>query len=141
MRWTDRSRSADRPSAAPIVTAAALIFICICVVICVGIGVSVVSAGLPEKHLSVYSVAANYSLPLVQREGRSYVGLLELLEPLGRVSAKSDGPRWRLRYNNVDSNFQAGKTRAQVLGRDADLGAKFLLENKRVLVPVASLSS
>src|SRR5579871_1818888 len=95
----------------------------------------------PEKHLSVYSVAANYSLPLVQREGRAYVGLLELLEPLGRVSAKSDGSHWRLRYNNVESNFQAGKTRAQVLGRDADLGAKFVLENNRGLVPVASLSS
>ena len=99
------------------------------------------SSAAPEKHLSVYSVAANYSLPLVQKDGRAYVGLLELLEPLGRVSAKSDGPHWRLRYNNVESSFQAGKTRAQVLGRDADLGAKFVLENNRGLVPVAALSS
>jgi N-acetylmuramoyl-L-alanine amidase len=99
------------------------------------------SSAAPEKHLSIYSVAANYSLPLIQKDGRAYVGLLELLEPLGRVSAKSDGSHWRLRYNNVDSNFQAGKTRAQVIGRDADLGAKFLLENNRGLVPVASLSS
>src|SRR5450432_37724 len=55
-------------------------------------------AAAPEKHLTVYSVAANYSLPLVQREGRTYVGLLEVLEPLGKVSAKSEGGRWRLRY-------------------------------------------
>ena len=95
----------------------------------------------PEKHLSVYSVAANYSLPLVQREGRDYVGLLEVLEPLGKVSAKSDGARWRLRYNNVEGDFQAGKTHARVQGRDADLGAKFLVENNRGLVPVASLSA
>src|SRR5580698_5227462 len=59
-------------------------------------------AAPPEKHLAVYSVAANYSLPLVQREGRSYVGLLELLEPLGKVSAKAEGVRWRLHYNNVE---------------------------------------
>src|SRR5258708_37475232 len=60
----------------------------------------------PDKHLAVYSVAANYSLPLVQREGRAYVGLLEVLEPLGKVSAKPDGPRWRLRYNNsVEGDF------------------------------------
>ena len=59
----------------------------------------------PEKHFTVYSVAANYSLTLVQREGRDYVGLLEVLEPLGKVSAKSDGPRWRLRYNNVRRRF------------------------------------
>lgn len=94
-----------------------------------------------EKHLSVYSVAANYSLPLVQREGRDYVGLLELLEPLGKVSAKADGARWRLRYNNVEGTFQAGKNRAQVLGRDSDLGGRFLMENQRGMVPVRSLSS
>lgn len=99
------------------------------------------SGAAPEKHLSIYSVAANYSLSLVQRDGRDYVGLLELLDPLGKVSAKSDGPRWRLRYNNVEGDFQAGKTRARVQGKDADLGAKFLVENNRGLVPVASLSS
>src|SRR5215469_938341 len=99
------------------------------------------SGAAPEKHLSVYSVAANYSLPLVQRDGRDYVGLLELLEPLGRVSAKAEGARWRLRYNNLEAIFQAGKNHAQVQGREADLGAKFLLENQRGLVPVGSLGS
>ena len=54
------------------------------------------SGASPEKHLSVYSIAANYSLPVVQRESRDYVGLLELLEPLGKVTAKVDGSRWRL---------------------------------------------
>jgi len=94
-----------------------------------------------EKHLSVYSTVANYSLLLVQREGRDYVGLLELFEPLGKVSAKSDSQRWRLRYNNVQADFQPGKTHAQVQGRDADLGGKFLLENGRGLVPVGSLGA
>jgi len=99
------------------------------------------SAAAPEKHFTVYSVAANYSLSLVQREGRDYVGLLEVLEPLGKVSSKSDGPRWRLRYNNVEGDFQVGKTYARIQGRDAELSAKFLVENKRGLVPVSSLSS
>ena len=110
------------------------------------VGLMVASAmllsGAPaQKHLSVYSVAANYSVPIVQREGRDYVGLLEVLEPLGRVSGKADGTRWRLRYNNVEANFAAGTNRAQVVGRDADLGGKFLLENKRGLVPVGALNS
>jgi len=99
------------------------------------------SGAPPEKHLTVYSVAANYSLPLVQREGRSYVGLLELLEPLGKVSAKAEGVRWRLHYNNVEGDFLLGKTRARVQGRDADLVGRFLLENSRGLVPVAALAS
>jgi len=102
---------------------------------------ALLSGPAPEKHLSVYSVAANYSLPLVQREGRNYVGLLELLEPLGRVSAKAEGNKWRLRYNNVQSEFQVGKTRARVQDREADLGSKFLMENGRGLVPVGSLAS
>ena len=93
------------------------------------------SAAPPEKHLSIYSTAANYSLPIVQRQGRDYVGLLELLEPLGTVSAKSDGPRWRLHYNNVLGEFTADKNRARIQGRDADLSAKFILENGRGLVP------
>jgi N-acetylmuramoyl-L-alanine amidase len=114
----------------------------------VGIAISVIFACAillagtpPDKRLAVYSVAANYSLPLVQREGRAYVGLLEVLEPLGKVSAKSEGKGWRLHYNNVEGDFQIGKTRARVQGRDADLGGKFLVENNRGLVPVGSLPS
>jgi len=97
------------------------------------------SGAPPEKHLSVYSTAANYSLPVVQRDGRDYVGLLELLEPLGTVNARADGPRWRLRYNKVEGDFQAGKNRARIQGRDADLPAAFLVENGRGLIPVAAL--
>jgi N-acetylmuramoyl-L-alanine amidase len=127
MRWTSRFR----------MTACALIFVCICVCLCT----IVVTGAQPGKHLSVYSVAANYSLPLVQREGRDYVGLLEVLEPLGKVSARSDSRGWRLRYNNVEGDFQVGKTRARVQGRDTDLGGKFVVENNRGLVPVTSLTS
>src|ERR1700739_2983242 len=106
------------------------------------LGAILLSGAAPEKHLSVYSVAANYSLPVVQREGRDYVALLELLEPLGNVSAKVEGSRWRLRYNSrVEGDFQIGKTRARVQDREADLGGRFLLDNRRGLVPVSSLAS
>src|SRR6266446_9526622 len=105
------------------------------------LAVLLLSADPPEKHLSVYSTAANYSLPIVQRQGHDYIGLLELLDPLGKVSAKSDPPRWRIHYNNILGDFTAGKAHARVQGRDADLSAKFLLENGRGLVPLASLGS
>src|SRR5271167_3792045 len=90
------------------------------------LAVLLLSAAPPEKHLSVYSTAANYSLVIVQRQGRDYVGLLELLDPLGTVSAKSEPPRWRIHYNNILGDFAEGKTHARVQGRDADLSAKFL---------------
>src|ERR1022692_2639344 len=116
---------------------------------CVGVAAGVllffavllVSAAAPEKHLSIYSSAANYSLPIVRREGHDYIGLLELLDPLGKVSAKSEPPRWRLHYNNILGDFTAGKSRALIQGRDIDLPGRFLLENGRGLVPLASLNS
>ena len=95
----------------------------------------------PEKHLSVFSTAANYSVAIVQRDNRDYVGVLELLEPLGAVNSRTDGPRWRVRYNKVAADFQVGKSRVAIQGRDTDLSGKFLLEDGRGLVPVASLSA
>jgi N-acetylmuramoyl-L-alanine amidase len=100
-----------------------------------------VPAAAPEKHLSIYSTAANYSLPIVQREGRDYVGLLEVLDPLGTVSAKSDPPRWRIHYNNVLGDFTQGSSRARIQGRDADLSGRFVLENGRGFVPLGALAS
>jgi N-acetylmuramoyl-L-alanine amidase len=93
-----------------------------------------------DKHISVYSPVAIYTLPVLDRAGREYIGLLELLEPLGRVSTQSEGRRWRLRYNAVDAEFVAGSTRARIRGRDFDFMAPFLLENSRGLVPLSSLS-
>jgi N-acetylmuramoyl-L-alanine amidase len=105
------------------------------------LAVLLASSAVPEKHLSVYSTAANYSLPIVQRQGREYVGLLELLDPLGTVSAKFEPPRWRIHYNGILGEFVVGKSYSRIQGRDADLGGKFLMENGRGLVLVASLGS
>src|SRR5271165_648935 len=122
MPWTSRPRA--------ILTGCALI----------AFGAIFLSGAAPEKHLSVFSVAANYSLPLVQREGRDYVGLLELLEPLGKVNARAAGPRWRLRYYREEVDFQAGKSCCRIQGRETEFPGKFLLENDRGMVPVSALS-
>jgi N-acetylmuramoyl-L-alanine amidase len=124
MRWSKDSRTKVIPLAILTTVATLALF-----------------AAPQEKHLSVYSTAANYPLPIVQRQGHDYVGLLELLEPLGAVSAKSDGKRWRLHYNNILGEFTEGQSRARIQGRDADLTGKFVIENGRGLVPVAGLSS
>jgi N-acetylmuramoyl-L-alanine amidase len=99
------------------------------------------AASADEKHISVYSPVAIYSLPVLDRAGHEYVGLLELLEPLGRVSSQSDGRRWKLRYNSADAEFAAGKTRAKIRGHNFDLSAPFMIENSRGLVPLNSLAA
>ena len=98
------------------------------------------SAPSEQRRVSIYSTAANYSLAVLDRDHRDYVSLLEVLEPLGTVTAKADGSRWKFRYNNVEAEFNAGKTRARVQGHDVDLPANFLLENGRGLVPLESLT-
>ena len=40
----------------------------------------------------------------------------------------------------MEGEFQAGKSHARVQGLDSDLHAKFLVENKRGLVPIAALA-
>src|SRR5579863_3945331 len=94
-----------------------------------------------EKRVTIYSNAANYSLPVLERNGDEYVGLLEVFEPLGVVSAKANGPHWKFRYYDVESEFTAGKTRARIHGGDYDLPASFLLDNQRGLVPLSCLGT
>jgi N-acetylmuramoyl-L-alanine amidase len=94
-----------------------------------------------EKRIAIYGAATNYSLPVLDRNGHEYVGLLEIVEPLGNVNARVDGTHWRLRYNDLEADFTNGKTRAKVRGRDFDLSGNFLLEGGRGLVPIASLAA
>jgi len=89
----------------------------------------------PEKHLAVYSTVANYSLPIVQRQGRDYIGLLELLEPLGTVSAKADGLHWRLRYKQHSRRVHRRQDPRPRPGTRCRPLRQFLMENGRGLVP------
>jgi N-acetylmuramoyl-L-alanine amidase len=139
MRWSSYPSSHEAPPVVrrePCSRRAGFLFISGLVLVS-----SFLLSAAPQKRLSVYSVAANYFLPVIQRANHDYVALLELLDPLGRVNAKLDGRRWRIRYNNVEGEFIAGQNRARIQGRAADLSSIFLIENGRGLVPVASLSS
>jgi N-acetylmuramoyl-L-alanine amidase len=126
----ESQRGRTLPSLRPLVAFCSLLFFAV-----------FLFSAAPDKHLAVFSTVANYSLPVVQRQGQDYVGLLELLDPLGTVSAKSEPPRWRLHYNNVLGEFVVGKSHARVQGRDANLSGNFLMENGRGLVPLAALNS
>jgi N-acetylmuramoyl-L-alanine amidase len=100
-----------------------------------------VSGSPDEMRISVYSSVANYSLPVLERNNLDYVGLLELVEPLGPVSATISGDRWKLHYADAESEFIAGKTHARIRGSEVQLASTFLLEHGRGLVSLSSLSS
>jgi N-acetylmuramoyl-L-alanine amidase len=94
-----------------------------------------------EKRIAIYGVTTNYSLPVIDRNGHEYVGLLEIVEPLGNVNARVDGSHWKLRCGGVEADFTDGKTRAKIRGKDFDLSSNFVLEGGRGLVPIASLAA
>jgi N-acetylmuramoyl-L-alanine amidase len=99
------------------------------------------SAPAEQKRISIYSLVANYSLPVLDHNGREYAGLLEALEPLGTVSATTSGSTWTLRYNDVECEFTDGSNRANIRHSNFDLHGTFLLGNGRGLVPLSSLGS
>jgi hypothetical protein len=68
-----------------------------------------VSGFADERRLSIYSGAMSYSLAVREKNGLDYVGLLEILQPLGPVSARTDGQVWRLNYAARIANSFPGK--------------------------------
>jgi N-acetylmuramoyl-L-alanine amidase len=133
MRWSSRRWCSGGTKPAALVA-----IVCLAVLFAF---VLAISGFTDEKRLSVYSGAASYSLTVQEKNGTDYIGLLEILQPLGSVSARTDGQAWRLNYNGVDSEFTPGKTRARVQAQAFDLPGDFLLENGRGLVPVSSVPS
>jgi len=129
MPWSSRPRD----HAAPVVMAGMAVLLALLVFD------AAVSGFSEEKRLSVYSGAASYSVPVREQNGAEYVGLLEILGPLGTVNGRTDGGVWRLNFNRVDGEFTPGQTRARVQGKSFDLPANFWLENGHGLVPLSSL--
>src|ERR1041384_756159 len=91
-----------------------------------------------EKRLSVFSPQGNYSLATLEREGRHYVALQELMEPLAHPEIRQDGERVRVRVGQTEGELRAGKSKAKFGRSELDLGAKVLVEDGRVYIPLHS---
>jgi N-acetylmuramoyl-L-alanine amidase len=99
-----------------------------------------------EKHLTIFAPATVYSVPLASYDGQDYVGLADVLEPLGNVEARADGKKWKLRFtfaggHDVSAEFQEGKDKGKVRGQDVQLSGNFHLENGRGYVPVHGIGT
>ena len=100
-----------------------------------------VSRSLEEKRVSVYAPQTSYRLAVLERDKKEYVGLLDLLEPLGSAAATGAGAEWTIRWNAVEARFTEGKTKGKIRGNTFDLAAPLLVENGRPLVPLHSLAA
>lgn len=98
-----------------------------------------------EKRLSVYAPQMYYQVSIADRSGTEYVGLLELLEPLGRVESRLEGKKWKLRFtgsgSTIETEFQDGKRKGKVRDTEFDLPSNFVLQGDRGYVPISSLGN
>ena len=92
------------------------------------------------RRITVYAPQANYQVDILVQGGVDYVGLTDLLEPLGRLESRTDGRKLRFIFNGVEADFEANTRQVRARGNPVpDLPANFLLLNGRGYVPVASI--
>jgi N-acetylmuramoyl-L-alanine amidase len=98
-----------------------------------------------EKRLSIYAPQMFYQVSVTDHGKDAYVGLFDILEPLGHVESRVDGKKWKLSFTGsgsaIDAEFQDGKRKGRVRGTDFELPANFVLQGDRGYVPIASLAN
>lgn len=92
-------------------------------------------------QLTVYSAQTTYTVAMLDIQGHPYVGLVELLEPLGSIDARVDGKKYKLKFTPpggrpVEAQFNEGKDKAKVLGESYKLPGSFAEQNGRGYVPL-----
>ena len=101
--------------------------------LCCALGVS---GAAPEQQLTVYTAKTSYSLPVIDRGGKPYISVTDLLLPLGASQPTTKGKDWRISLNKTDLRLTEGKDKGTINKQAVDLGGKVLLENGRFMVPI-----
>jgi len=94
------------------------------------------SAAGPEQQLTVYTTQTTYSLPVIDRGGKSYISAADLLLPLGASQPTRKEKDWRTSLNKMEIRLTEGKDKGTINKQVVGLGGKVLLENGRFMVPL-----
>lgn len=100
-----------------------------------------VSLAEPARQLTVYTPQGSYLVELRDRDGQSYVNIMDLASPLGPATMRVNGNDWKLRFNGTDATFTKGKDKARISGASIDLGGKAASDGNHLLVPFKSASA
>ena len=93
------------------------------------------------RRIVVYAPQANYQVDILVRDGVDYVGLTDLLEPLGRLESRIEGKNLILVFNGNAAQFQDGKRQYRTRSNNKlELASNFLLVDGRGYVPMASIT-
>src|SRR6266702_3381988 len=92
------------------------------------------------RRINVYAPQASYQVDILVRDGIDYIGVTDLLEPLGRLESHVDGKRLKLTFNGGETEFQEGKRQYRARGNTKlELPGNFLLVDGRGYIPAASV--
>ena len=91
-----------------------------------------------SRQISVYAPQTSYQVAILVRGGVDYVGLTDLLEPLGRLETSIKGNKLTVSFNGVEAEFQEGTRQARAgANSKLEMNANFLLVDGRGYIPVA----
>jgi N-acetylmuramoyl-L-alanine amidase len=97
-------------------------------------------AAEPRK-ITVYAPQTSYQVDILVRDGVDYVGLTDLLEPLGRLESHIEGKKLVLVFNGGAAEFQDGKRQYRTRSNTKpDLLSNFLLVDGRGYVSASSVA-
>ena len=94
-----------------------------------------------DKLLTIYSPGKVSAVPVTDRGRTEYVDLIAVLDPLGKLDVRQDGPKWKLRLDGNECQFQEGKSKGKVRGHDFVVPQPLYSEQGRLLFPLPSLPS
>src|ERR1039458_51490 len=103
---------------------------------------SLLAAGFAAepRQISVYAPQTSYQVDILVRDGVDYVGLTDLLEPLGRLESRIKGHKLILNFNGGETEFQEGKRQVRAgANSKLELSANFLLVDGRGYIPAESI--
>jgi N-acetylmuramoyl-L-alanine amidase len=90
-----------------------------------------------SRQLSVYAPQTSYQVAILVRGGVDYVGLTDLLEPLGHLESSIKGNKVTLTFNGVEAEFQEGQRQARAgANSKLEMSANFLVVDGRGYIPV-----
>lgn len=100
-----------------------------------------IGSAAEPRRIRVYAPRANYQVDILVHDDVDYVGLTDLLEPLGRLESRIDGKKLKLNFNGGEAEFHDGKRKYHVGGSGKlELVSNFLLIDGRGYVPAASIT-
>src|SRR3954464_385185 len=91
-----------------------------------------------KKRLSIYSSRANFSVSVSDHDGKEYVALADVLQPLGG-SLFGENNKIKFKLGNAAGECEEGKAKCRIGGNNTELSGKLVVVEGIPLVPLHSL--